>query len=275
MLALSLAASAVHAREVLTGTVIGVHDGDTLTLAIPGRPAVAIRLADIDAPELGQPFGKASKESLSQMCFGQSATVTVTATDRSGRKVGRVTCGTEATDVSAIQMQRGMAWAYRQYLTRLSLLDAERVASAARVGLWSGAASAPWEWRASKGDKVAEVERPQAQALFTPGRPPQPAPAAKVPRSLAEPRPPEGPSISLHGFLDHHKSAAQAIAEQEEDDMRATGWTDGPRTSGSLGGGGSYGGGRSSHGPIQTGPRGGRYYINSSGNKQYVPRGKR
>lgn len=36
---------------------------------------------------------------------------------------------------------------------------------------------------------------------------------------------------------------------------------------------GSYGGGTSTRGPIQTGPRGGRYYLNSSGNKTYVSSG--
>lgn len=40
----------------LVGKVVGVHDGDTLTLLV-GRTQYKIRLDGIDAPELGQDFG--------------------------------------------------------------------------------------------------------------------------------------------------------------------------------------------------------------------------
>jgi endonuclease YncB( thermonuclease family) len=47
--------------DTLTGRIVGVHDGDTATLLTVGNQQVKIRLNQIDAPELGQAFGKRSK----------------------------------------------------------------------------------------------------------------------------------------------------------------------------------------------------------------------
>jgi micrococcal nuclease len=50
--------------------VIGIADGDTLTLLVDAKP-LKIRLANIDAPEKAQAFGERSKQSLSDLCFGK------------------------------------------------------------------------------------------------------------------------------------------------------------------------------------------------------------
>ena len=50
--------------ETLTGRVVGVHDGDTLTLLVVGNQQVKVRLAGIDAPELAQPYGQQAKQLL-------------------------------------------------------------------------------------------------------------------------------------------------------------------------------------------------------------------
>ena len=52
--------------------VIGIADGDTLTLLVDKRP-LKIRLANIDAPEKAQAFGERSRQSLSELCFGKDA----------------------------------------------------------------------------------------------------------------------------------------------------------------------------------------------------------
>ena len=57
------------AGEILEGRVVGVHDGDTVTLLMVGNQQLKIRLAQIDAPELDQAFGQRSKQSLSDMVF--------------------------------------------------------------------------------------------------------------------------------------------------------------------------------------------------------------
>ena len=48
---------------VTTGVVsVGVTDGDTLTVLDEGNQQHTIRLAEIDAPERGQPWGTRAKQ---------------------------------------------------------------------------------------------------------------------------------------------------------------------------------------------------------------------
>ena len=96
-----------------TGRVVGIVDGDTITALRHGCDQVKIRLYGIDAPESGQPFGKASKRYLSSMVLGQSVEVEVMDTDRYGRTVARIFA--DGDDVNAAQLRSGHAWLYKQY----------------------------------------------------------------------------------------------------------------------------------------------------------------
>lgn len=129
----------------LTGRVVGVHDGDTLALLTAEKKRVSVRLADIDAPELGQPFGRAAKRELSDLCFDRIATVEARTVDRYGRTVGVVSC--EGNDASRLMVERGLAWAYRKYLKRPELVPLEEAAREAHAGLWAGDAAPPWDHR--------------------------------------------------------------------------------------------------------------------------------
>ena len=60
----------------LRGRVVGVTDGDTLTVLVDERP-LKVRLAQIDAPESGQPWGRRAKRALSDLTFAQDARVDV------------------------------------------------------------------------------------------------------------------------------------------------------------------------------------------------------
>jgi len=60
------AAVSQAAHADLNGQVVGVADGDTLTLRVDGGN-VRVRLDGIDAPELGQPYGKSARRSLAQI----------------------------------------------------------------------------------------------------------------------------------------------------------------------------------------------------------------
>jgi endonuclease YncB( thermonuclease family) len=125
--------------------VVGVSDGDTLTVLMSGRQ-VKIRLAEIDAPEKRQPFGQRAKQSLSDLVYGKQVMVKQEAKDRYGRVVGRVYAG--GLDVNAEQIRRGMAWVYLQYNRDKSLLALEQEAKSAKRGLWSEPnAIPPWEYR--------------------------------------------------------------------------------------------------------------------------------
>src|SRR5690554_4719887 len=81
------------AAPPLEGRVVSVADGDTLTILDSSTTQHRIRLAEIDAPESGQPFGTRSKQLLSDLCFGEQARIDVETRDRYGRVVGAVWCG--------------------------------------------------------------------------------------------------------------------------------------------------------------------------------------
>src|SRR5688500_11622806 len=68
--------------EPFNGRVIGIADGDTLTVLTASKQQHKIRLAEIDAPEKSQPFGSKSKQSLSDLCFGKEAQIIPRAIDR-------------------------------------------------------------------------------------------------------------------------------------------------------------------------------------------------
>jgi endonuclease YncB( thermonuclease family) len=143
-------AGAANAAE-LRGRVVGIADGDTLTLLTDQREQVRIRLAEIDTPERRQPYGDRARQALAALTFGRAVEVEVVDTDRYGRTVGRVRAGAE--DVNAELVRRGAAWVYRRYSRDPSLLRLEDDARAARRGLWALPAAErvpPWEWRAAR-----------------------------------------------------------------------------------------------------------------------------
>lgn len=144
---LLMIANVAHAAPPeFTGKVVGVHDGDTLTVLAGGKQ-IKIRLAEIDAPESKQAFGTRSKQVLSDLCFGHQATVSPVVNDRYGRTVGKVRC--RDVDASIYQAENGMAWAYTKYLLADSLIPAaESIARAERRGLWVDPdPTPPWLFR--------------------------------------------------------------------------------------------------------------------------------
>ena len=127
--------------------VIGVADGDTLTILQDDKP-LKIRLGNIDAPEKKQSFGERSKQSLSDLCYRKEATYSILNVDRYGRTVALVRCA--GIDVSRAQVKRGMAWVYTQYNTDTSLPAIQAEAKAAHRGLWvDEGATPPWSFRRS------------------------------------------------------------------------------------------------------------------------------
>ena len=141
-----LTSSTVNAAT-LSGTVVGVYDGDTLTLLTANKKEIKVRLAQIDAPEEGQAFSGESKKTLSDLVYKKQVSVNVTDTDRYGRTVGQVSLG--KIDINLNQVAKGMAWVYRKYSGKGSnpYYDAEAKPKAAKIGIWSQAATSPWEWR--------------------------------------------------------------------------------------------------------------------------------
>ncbi len=145
--------------------MIGVSDGDTITVLDIAKQPRKVRLAGIDAPEKNQPFGKRSKQALAAMVFGREVRIEWQKQDRYRRIVGQVwaersgpDCGQRPCprmrDVCLAQVEAGLAWHYRQYEREQSPDDrlrygaTEEAARAKRLGLWADPhAIPPWEWR--------------------------------------------------------------------------------------------------------------------------------
>ncbi|MBI4194705.1 MAG: thermonuclease family protein [Betaproteobacteria bacterium] len=144
------------------GRVVSVHDGDTLTVLTEQRGSLRIRLKDIDAPELSQPFGRRSRQSLSELCSGKPVELDVRGTDRYRRAIARVTCS--GTDANAEQVRRGYAWTFTRYAGTESPLHAiQAEARAARRGLWGDPSpQPPWDWR--RKSRPHRATRPAAPA---------------------------------------------------------------------------------------------------------------
>jgi len=149
---LLLAFSSPILAETLSGHVVHVADGDTITVLNSGNHQHKIRLAGIDAPERKQAYGKVSGKHLADMVAGKPVTVEWSKHDRYQRIVGKVL--RDGQDVCLEQIKAGMAWHYKKYQgeqspkDRVSYSDAEDEARSARRGLWKDANPVPpWEWR--------------------------------------------------------------------------------------------------------------------------------
>lgn len=152
LVVLALVPSEALAGAELEGRITEVHDGDSLTL-VTLQQTYKIRLIEIDAPELGQAFGKESRTALREVCLLRRATVEGLGEDRFGRTLGRVRCLT--IDANAEQVRRGLAWVFVRYAPKnSSLYGLEREARELRRGLWTDAEPVPpWEWRRLKAQK--------------------------------------------------------------------------------------------------------------------------
>lgn len=151
----AIATGAPSGADTLQGVVVAVQDGDTLTLLDEGKVQHRIRLAAIDAPEKGQPFGQRSKEGLSDLVYRREVSVEWHKRDRYGRVVGRVLLA--KLDINLVQVEAGLAWHYVDYAREQTPADrilyskAEAKAREAHLGLWREPAPiAPWAFRKSK-----------------------------------------------------------------------------------------------------------------------------
>lgn len=146
------------------GKVVGISDGDTLTLLVPDGASyrqIKVRLAEIDTPESAQPYGTRAKQALSDLAFNKQARVVVQDVDRYGRTVGRVYVGN--MDVNAEMIRQGAAWVYRQYAKDRTLYGLEGQAKVAKQGLWGlpeAQRCAPWDWRKNLCSMSAAPQQP-------------------------------------------------------------------------------------------------------------------
>jgi micrococcal nuclease len=133
---------------LVAGKVVGVHDGDTITVLMDSTQ-YKIRLDGIDAPELSQAYGRVSKDFASAFAFGKFAEVRVSGMDRYGRYLGEVFVDGHSLNREIVRA--GLAWFYVQYSKDRGLAALEAEARMLRVGLWKELKPlAPWDYRKKK-----------------------------------------------------------------------------------------------------------------------------
>jgi endonuclease YncB( thermonuclease family) len=147
----ALLSFSVHA-ELLMGRIVGISDGDTVTLLDANQRQYKIRLTGIDAPEKKMPFGQRSKEHLSDLVFNKDVQVETEKLDRYGRTLGKILFNRK--DINLGMINAGLAWHYKKYQheqsgsDRLLYAHAEDQARQQRNGLWRDPSpTPPWEWR--------------------------------------------------------------------------------------------------------------------------------
>lgn len=138
----------------LTGRVVAIADGDTLTALDEHKVQHKIRLAGIDAPEKRQAYGQRSRQSLADLVFNRVVQIELGKKDRYGRGVGKVML--DGQDINLELLRLGLAWHYKAYEREQSVQDralyahAEQQARAGRLGLWrDDHPIAPWAYRKS------------------------------------------------------------------------------------------------------------------------------
>lgn len=138
--------------EVISGKVVRVADGDTITVLDAQMRQHKIRLAGIDAPERRQAFGHRALEFLASLVASQQVDIETEKTDKYGRSVGKVLL--QGRDVNLAVLVAGLAWHYKAYESeqtpedRMLYASAEQDAREQRKGLWvDPSPEPPWTWR--------------------------------------------------------------------------------------------------------------------------------
>lgn len=163
MLMALAAFAAPSLAETYAAKVVGIADGDTVTVLDAFKVQHKIRLSGIDAPERSQPYGQVSRQHLARLVFGKTVTIETAKTDRYGRELGKVLVG--HVDANLEQLRSGYAWHYRQYAHEQPVADREPYAQAevdareARRGLWRDTQpTPPWEFRRTRRNQTDRAE---------------------------------------------------------------------------------------------------------------------
>ena len=157
-------ATGVYSETTITGKVVGIADGDTVTV-LQNNQEYKIRLYGIDTPENAQDFGAKAKEFTSGLVFKKEVRVIQKDVDGYGRVVGMIYVGDTCINQEIIKA--GFAWVYQQYCKDSfcrDWLDLERQARDTQIGLWSHPDPVPpWEFR--RGGKASSQMDNQTQKI--------------------------------------------------------------------------------------------------------------
>lgn len=144
-----LAPPAVARRErarPFEAPVVAVSDGDTFVVRYGGRN-LRVRLAEVDAPELKQPYGWQARELTANLVLDKVVRIEPRTIDDYDRIVARVRTK-DGKDVGEELVRSGLAWWYRRYSSDRHLRALEEEARREKRGLWADLDPVPpWLYR--------------------------------------------------------------------------------------------------------------------------------
>jgi micrococcal nuclease len=156
LLNLLLAGAASAQQEIFRGRVVAVFDGDTIEVLTAENKLFRVRLAFIDAPEIGQAFGHSAKRAMIALALGRNVELSPQSSDRHGS--GRLLCMAliDGIDVGLGMLEDGLAWVDNITAAPPGLLtiyrDTQRRARDNRLGLWQdNNPQPPWDFRKQHG----------------------------------------------------------------------------------------------------------------------------
>lgn len=138
--------SSLLIAQTLSGKVIKVADGDTVTILTEENEQIKIRLYGIDCPEKGQDYSSKATAFTSSFCFGKIVKVTQKGLDRYGRVLGIILIGKK--NLNEELLKNGLAWHYKYFDKTQKYSDLEQEAKKNKLNIWSmNNPIAPWDFR--------------------------------------------------------------------------------------------------------------------------------
>jgi micrococcal nuclease len=147
--------------KTINGKVTLVRNGDTLTVKTKRNRAYKVRLVDIDAPEISQPFGKPSRRLARYLALKKIVRVNYTFKDKYGRLIGEVFLP-DGKLLNEEMLKAGLAWHYRVKHPHSNFLEKlEYKAWQKKLGLWIQEKPVP-PWKFRRENKIpAPPPRPE------------------------------------------------------------------------------------------------------------------
>lgn len=136
----------------LKGRIIGVSDGDSVSLLDENNVVFKIRLNGIDAPEKKQDYGSVSKNFIGDLIYDKKVWVITNGKDRYGRTIGTIYLSESMNgkSVNEMSLENGMSWHYKKYDNNIFWSNLELKAKEGKVGLWKlPNPIPPWSFRGS------------------------------------------------------------------------------------------------------------------------------